>query len=143
MNKFYTKFDENGKRITSIVNGIHFNVENDLQKFVDDGFIPITEEEQEFYQTNEYFRNSDGKPELIVQTESEQLEILRNQKISEFRKKLDDSDYYALKLADEALTAEEYEPIKIKRASWRAAINAVQVATSIEEINIAMEGSAE
>lgn len=78
-----------------------------------------------------------------VVTNDEQLEILRNQKISEFRKKLDDSDYYVLKLADEALTAEEYEPIKIKRASWRAAINAVQVATSIEEINIAMEGSAE
>ena len=100
-----------------------------------------------FTDVEKYYKTLEPDQQLIqtitIISEAEQFEALRNQTVSTLRKKLDNSDYYGMKFVDEALTAEEYEPIKIKRASWRAAINAVQVATSIEEINIAMEGSAE
>ncbi len=80
---------------------------------------------------------------VVIISESEQLEIYRNRNLSNLRTKLSDSDYHQSKMIDGAMTAEEYEPIKIKRASWRVAFNAVQAATTTEEIGTIMEGCAE
>ena len=100
-----------------------------------------------FTDVEKYYKTLEPDQQLIqtitIISEAEQFEALRNQTVSTLRKKLDNSDYYGMKFIDGAMAAEDYEPIKIKRASWRAAINAVQVASSIEDINIAMEGSAE
>jgi len=77
---YLAKFDTNGNRITSIVEGIHFENEEDKQKYIDDGFIEISDEDQELYVTNEYIRGTDGdpqkKPEKVLTTE-EKLVILR------------------------------------------------------------------
>ena len=61
--RYFAKFDEQGNRITSIVEGVHFNDDETLQEYVKDGFVEITEEEQNLYQTNEYVRGTDGKPQ--------------------------------------------------------------------------------
>ena len=61
--RYFAKFDEQGERITSIVEGVHFHDEEALQEYLKDGFVEITEEEQQIYQTNKYIRGVDGKPQ--------------------------------------------------------------------------------
>ena len=45
------------------------------------------------------------------------------------------TDYKALKVADGAMTAEEYEPWKKLRAHWRDTINKMQACKTIEELD--------
>lgn len=124
--------------VTTVINGqeLPYNV------CADDVFGLIN-----FAEVEIYYESLDAEKQLtetvVIISESEQLEIYRNRNLSNLRKKLSDSDYHQSKMIDGTMTTEEYEPIKIKRASWRAAFNAVQVATSIEEINTIMEGCAE
>ena len=60
---YYAKFDENGIRLTSIVEGIHFHNEEELQPYLLNGFIPITNEEQNLYATNNFIRDkATGNP---------------------------------------------------------------------------------
>ena len=49
-----------------------------------------------------------------------------NAEINALKILLRDTDYKALKHADGALSDEEYEPIRIKRAAWRAKINELE-----------------
>lgn len=69
MNKYYAKFDQNGKRTTTIVNDIHFTTSAQLKPYLDDGYVAITNEEQLLYQTNQYVRNSESIPELATTSE--------------------------------------------------------------------------
>lgn len=59
--KYYAKFDTEGNRITSIVEGVHFNTAEELKRYTDDGFIQISEADQELYATNEYIRDTETK----------------------------------------------------------------------------------
>lgn len=61
MNKYYAKFD-NGERETSIVEGIHFTNDEELQEYLNQGFVTISEQEQALYCTGEYVQDEDGKP---------------------------------------------------------------------------------
>ena len=133
-----TKKTDGSYIVTTIINGqeLPYNV------CADDASSKIS-----FVEVEKYYTSLDAVNQLIetpvIIPEADQLNFSRNNALSTLRKKLDDSDYYGMKCTDGAMTAEEYEPIKIKRASWRTAFNAVQVATSIEEINTIMEGCAE
>lgn len=61
--KYLAKFDNKGVRETSIVEGIHFETDEEKQKYLDAGFVEITEEEQIMYASNEYIRGVDGNPQ--------------------------------------------------------------------------------
>lgn len=80
---YYALFDEQGNRITSIVQDVHFEVipgyeilgtddggqpkvvgwePERIEPPIPDRFIPISDEEQALYATNEYIRGADGAP---------------------------------------------------------------------------------
>lgn len=69
-NKYLAKFDANGIRQTSVVEGVHFNTAAQKQKYLDDGFIEITDMDQELLATNDYYRKSDGTLAKIDRTPS-------------------------------------------------------------------------
>ncbi|GMB00935.1 hypothetical protein [Pelosinus sp. IPA-1] len=70
---YLATFDNQGKRITSYVVGLHKDIPADA--------IPISDEEQALYATNKYYMGTDGKPTEIpvyVPTADE----IKQQKIS-------------------------------------------------------------
>ncbi len=68
---YLAKFDSNSVRLTSVVAGVHFNTPEQRQSYLDDGYVPITDDEQAYYIGNRgpgdngtgYIRDSvTGKP---------------------------------------------------------------------------------
>ncbi|MCR5175689.1 MAG: hypothetical protein K6C05_02445 [Anaerovibrio sp.] len=67
---YLCKFDEEGKRIATVVSGIHFTTEKDKQSYLKDGYIETSDEDYQYYIGNKgtgkngtgYVRGSDGKP---------------------------------------------------------------------------------
>lgn len=53
-------------------------------------------------------------------------EELKKFRIMELKRKLYETDYLAIKFMENELSAEEYEPIKQKRRSYRAEINSLE-----------------
>lgn len=73
---------------------------------------------------NKVLKSVDGKPTLADRyTDKEYAIAYKIQRIAELKAKLSETDYMAIKLAEGELTAEEYAPIKEKRALWRKEIN--------------------
>lgn len=60
------------------------------------------------------------------------MRINQNTKISILKRKLQRTDYLAIKYAEGLLTEEEYAPIKAKRQAWRDEINNLE--KQLEEI---------
>lgn len=48
-NEYLAKFDAVGHRETTVVSGMHYETESERQKYLDDGFIPITNEDYQYY----------------------------------------------------------------------------------------------
>jgi hypothetical protein len=78
------------------------------------------------------YEQSQGK-DLIVQNgeviavEHQQTrEEFVEQMILNFKQKLKDTDYQAIKYAEGELTEEEYAPIKAQRKEWRVEINRLE-----------------
>ena len=72
---------------------------------------------------------------LKVKTDTETFNELKTAKLADIKAKLSATDYKRMKYDDGDLTAEEYEPIKVERHNLRTAYNAIEAATTIEEIN--------
>ncbi|HWR09894.1 tail fiber assembly protein [Sporomusa sp.] len=116
MNKHYVKFRENGERETSIAFNVHFRTEEELQPYLDQGFIPITDEEQALYATNQYIRGADKKPVAKpphVPTTEEKMTIIR----AERDRLLTETDKYML--LDYPVTDEQREEWKVYRQALR------------------------
>lgn len=77
----------------------------------DESLIEITE--QEF--------NEHSLPKELTESEIQQAlaNESKNQKIAEYKQKLQETDYLALKFFEGWLTEEEYAPIKAQRQAWR------------------------
>ena len=50
--KYLAKFDASGRRETTVVSGVHYETEGERQKYLDDGYIPITDEGYQHYAGN-------------------------------------------------------------------------------------------
>ena len=70
-NEYLAKFDVDGRRETTVVRGIHYTTEEERQKYINDGYIPISDEDYQHYIGNRgvgdngtgYIRDSKtGKP---------------------------------------------------------------------------------
>jgi hypothetical protein len=89
---YLAKFDTDGNRITSVLEGVHFSTDEEKQKYIDDGFIETSDEDQELYITNNYIRSTDGKPQEkpeYVPTAEEKLASIRSKR----NRLLADSDW--------------------------------------------------
>ena len=47
--EYLTKFDGAGHRETTVVSGIHYATDEERQKYIDDGYIPISDEDYQHY----------------------------------------------------------------------------------------------
>ena len=70
-NEYLVKFDAVGHRETTVVSGVHYTTDEERQTYIDDGYIPITDEDYQHYAGNRgmgdngtgYIRNPEtGKP---------------------------------------------------------------------------------
>lgn len=64
---YLSKFDEDGKRVGTVVSDVHFKTASGKQKYLDEGYIEIPTDIQEtYYATNKYYRDPEtGEPTLI------------------------------------------------------------------------------
>lgn len=61
------------------------------------------------------------QPDIVLSQEE-----IAQQMILDFKQKLKNTDYQAIKYAEGELTEEEYAPIKAQRKEWRAEINRLE-----------------
>ena len=47
--EYLAKFDTTGHRETTVVSGVHYETESERQKYLDDDYIPISEEDYQTY----------------------------------------------------------------------------------------------
>lgn len=50
--EYLAKFDATGRRETTIVKGVHYATDEERQKYIDDGYIPISDEDYQHYVGN-------------------------------------------------------------------------------------------
>ena len=48
-NKYLAKFDINGRRETTVAKGVHYTTDEEQQKYINDGYIPISDEDYQHY----------------------------------------------------------------------------------------------
>lgn len=122
---YLSKFDEDGRRIATVLDGIHFSTDAEKQAYLDDGYVETSEEDYAYYVGNRgngangtgYIRGADGKPTdapaVVVTTEQKQASIAADyeSQISELK----DALATAMLAGDESLIAElknEYAEVK-------------------------------
>lgn len=122
---YLCKFDASGKRTATVLDGVHFSTAEEKQKYLDDGYIEISDEDYAYYVGNRgagangtgYVRGADGKPTdapaIVVTTEQVQASIAADyeSQISELK----DALATATLAGDESLIAElksEYAEVK-------------------------------
>jgi len=134
--------DENGKRQATFLKGIHGKELEDLQAKADAEYPGATQlvgygEDyfNQFAQGKIYVRGEFVDEPPYVPTEAELLAAAKAEKLSALQQLLNNSDYKAIKFAEGALTAQEYEPTKVKRQAWRDAYNNVEAAKTLEAVN--------
>ncbi|WP_297569530.1 hypothetical protein [uncultured Anaerovibrio sp.] len=67
---YLCKFDEAGRRIATVLKGVHFKTKAEKQKYLDQGYIETSDDDYAFYVGNKgtgangtgYVRGDDGKP---------------------------------------------------------------------------------
>ena len=52
MYEYLAKFDAVGQRETTVVSGVHYATDEERQKYIDDGYIPISDEDYQHYVGN-------------------------------------------------------------------------------------------
>ena len=69
--EYLAKFDISGHRETTVVSGVHYSTDDERQTYINDGYIPISDEDYQYYIGNRgagdngtgYIRNPEtGKP---------------------------------------------------------------------------------
>ena len=58
-NEYLAKFDAAGHRETTVVSGVHYETEDERQKYIEDGYTPITDEDYQHYIGNRGMGNND------------------------------------------------------------------------------------
>lgn len=122
---YLCKFDDDGKRTATVIDGVHFSTAEEKQKYLDDGYIETSDDDYAYYVGNRgtgangtgYIRGKDGKPTdapaIVVTTEQKQASIAADyeSQISELK----DALATATLAGDDALIAElksEYAEVK-------------------------------
>ena len=60
-------------------------------------------------------------------------EILTERRIDDLKRKLTDTDYVVIKIAEGVATAEEYTDVIANRKAWRGEINALEAQKGVED----------
>ena len=49
MQEILSKFDVHGGRVATVLSGVHYTTDAERQKYIDDGYIPISDEDYQYY----------------------------------------------------------------------------------------------
>lgn len=49
MQETLSKFDAHGVRIATVLSGVHYTSDEERQKYINDGYIPISDEDYQYY----------------------------------------------------------------------------------------------
>nr|WP_304098074.1 hypothetical protein [Mitsuokella multacida] len=129
---YLSKFDEDGRRIATVLDGIHFSTDAEKQAYLDDGYVETSEEDYAYYVGNRgngangtgYIRGADGKPTdapaVVVTTAQKQASIAADyeSQISELK----DALATATLAGDESLIAELKEEYAEVKTEYEAAL---------------------
>lgn len=129
---YLSKFDEDGRRIATVLDGIHFSTDAEKQAYLDDGYVETSDEDYAYYVGNRgngangtgYVRGADGKPTdapaIVVTTAQKQASIAADyeSQISELK----DALATATLAGDESLIAELKEEYAEVKAEYEAAL---------------------
>lgn len=117
MSEMLSKFDDNGKRIITVVKGIHYKTDEERQQYISDGFVVTSEEDWNYYIGNHgkgrngtgYIRDPEtGKPvdaPAYVPTKDKQAQTLYNACQSDLRQ-IDAQIVKAVAIGDDKLVAD-------------------------------------
>ena len=81
--EYLAKFDDAGRRKSTVIRGVHYNTEAERETYIKDGYIPISDEDYQTYIGNRgtgdngtgYIRDAKtGKPVSAPPTETEPQE---------------------------------------------------------------------
>ena len=50
--EYLAKFAASGRRETTVVSGVHYSTDEERQKYIDDGYIPISDDDYQHYVGN-------------------------------------------------------------------------------------------
>lgn len=56
--EYLAKFDADGHRETTVVSGVHYETEDERQKYLDDGYIPVSDDDYQYYIGNHGMGNN-------------------------------------------------------------------------------------
>ena len=133
--------DENGKRQATFLKGIHGKDLEALQAKAAAEYPGATQlvgkgEEyfNQFAQGKLYVNGQFVDEPPYVPTEAELLAAAKSTKLAELQQMLGSTDYKAIKFAEGAMTAQEFEPVRTQRQAWRVAYNAIEAALTVAEV---------
>ena len=129
---YLCKFDTDGKRTATVIDGVHFSTAEEKQQYLDDGYIETSDEDYAYYVGNRgngangtgYIRGADGKPTdapaVVVTTAQKQASIAADyeSQISELK----DALATATLAGDESLIAELKEEYAEVKTEYEAAL---------------------
>lgn len=127
------KLDETGRKVEGrLING---------KDTIPDGFLVMSDDEERKLNNGWYKDLATGELKEIpphMPSLAELLQQAQNIAISTLKSKLAETDYKCLKFADGALSEDEYAPTRVERIELRAAINNIEVAEAIADIEKTM-----
>ena len=133
---YLCKFDTDGKRTATVIDGVHFSTVEEKQKYLDDGYIETSEEDYAYYVGNRgtgangtgYIRGADGKPTdapaIVVTTAEKQASIAADyeSQISELK----DALATATLAGDESLIAQLKSEYADVQSQYEAALKGAE-----------------
>ena len=128
---YLAKFNSEGHRITSVVKGVHFKDEAGKQRYLDDGFVEISDEDQALYTSPsaEYIRDPEtGKPvpaPVYQPTKDEKANALFNSCQADL-KEIDAQIVNAIIIKDTELVEELRQEREERVAEYEAALNELE-----------------
>lgn len=133
---YLCKFDEAGKRIATVLKGVHFKTKAEKQKYLDQGYIETSDEDYAYYVGNRgtgangtgYIRGADGKPTdappYVPSVEAQKQAIISQY---EADKEVLKSQYADAMMADDTELADELKSELVElNAQFDADIKAVE-----------------
>ena len=133
---YLCKFDENGKRIATVLKGVHFKTKAEKQKYLDEGYLETSDEDYAYYVGNRgngangtgYVRGADGKPTdapaHVPSTDEKKQAIIAQYEADKEELKSQYAD--AIMMDDAELAAELKEELNELMAKFDADIEALE-----------------
>ena len=101
--------------------------DDDAKEILNDGFLEVNESNIDMFTSGRPLKYIND--EIMFDTEEEQKierRTLLYDELDELKRKLSETDYVVVKIAEGVATADEYSDVISQRAEWRSRINEIQ-----------------